>query len=283
MLSKKYLLIKKILTGISRIDIVQKKLIVLSKMYLDIDKGYRFSYLGEENGENELLDKLASHYTTGLTFFDVGAHVGSYTDSVTARFKNYKGHLFDLSPDTLKICIDRHGNDTNLKINEVALTDSNGEVEYRYYPGHLNQQTAISGVGPYLNHKYEIRKAPSLTGDHYCRENQVTHIDLLKIDTEGYDLHVLKGFDTMLSEGKIDVIQFEYNIKSSETHSMLGDFYAYLTARGYEIGVLRQHGVEFKTFNYVMNDFNLGPNYVACRPALKNLLSAPAQENKKVA
>lgn len=273
MLSKKYLAIKKVLTGISKVSFLHRKLILLSKMYLDIDRGYRFSYMSDENGEAEFLNALGQKYKNGpFVYFDVGAHVGTYTDMVLERFSVYQGHLFDLSKTTLDFCIARHGNNKNLKINNVALTDTIGEVEYRFYPK-TQMQNGISGVGPYVGYEYELRTAPAVTGDHYCTENAIDRINLLKIDTEGYDLHVIRGFDRMLSEGRIDVIQFEYNIKSGETHSMLGDFYAYLEKRGYVIGVLRKDGVKFRAFEFVHNDFNSGPNYIACLPVLRDTLS----------
>ncbi len=274
MLSKKYLAIKKCLTGVSRIQPLHRKLIVLANMYLDIDRGFKFSYMPDENGEAELLDALREHYKDHpFVYFDVGAHVGTYTDLVLERFDAYRGHLFDLSPTTLDYCIARHGSNKNLTMNNLALTDTIGEVEYRFYPK-SQMQNGISGVGRYADFDFELRTAPAITGDHYCKTHAIDHIDLLKIDTEGYDLHVIKGFDMMLSQKKIDVVQFEYNIKSGETHSMLGDFYNYLEQRGYIIGPLRQKGVEFRKFDFMQNDFNNGPNYIACLPEFRERLSA---------
>ena len=77
----------------------------------------------------------------------------------------------------------------------------------------------------------------------------------------------------MLTKSKIDIIQFEYNIKSGETHSMLGDFYTYLEKMGYAIGPLRQEGVQFRKFDYTHNEFENGPNYIACLPGFKETLS----------
>lgn len=271
MLSKKYRFIKQVLTIVSNVRFLHRKLIVLAKMYLDINRGYKFSYISDENGETDLLDALAGHYRDQFVFFDVGSHVGTYTDMVVERFENYQGHLFDISPDTLEFCIKTHGSNQNLTLNNLALSDTVGEVEYRFYPG-THMQNGISGVGPYIGYDFELRKAPCATGDHYCAEHGIQHIHLLKIDVEGYDLHALKGFDRMLSQANVDVIQFEYNIKCSETHSMLGDFYAYLEEKGYILGPLRQDGVVFRAFNFVHNDFESGPNYVACRPELRDIL-----------
>lgn len=274
MLSNKYRTIKKALTGVSKVDYLHRKLVLLSKMYLDIDRGYRFSYMSDENGEAQLLDTLAKHYDKGhFVFFDVGAHVGTYTDLVVERFEDYEGHLFDLSQTTLDFCIQRHGDNTNLHINNAALSDEVGDVEYRFYPK-IQMQNGISGVGPYTGFDFELRTAPCLTGDVYCTDHHIKHIDLLKIDVEGYDLHVIKGFDEIISHANVDVIQFEYNIKSGETHCMLKDFYDFLEPRGYILGPLRQTGVEFRNFNFLHNDFESGPNYVACRPEFVDILSA---------
>jgi len=46
------------------------------------------------------------------------------------------------------------------------------------------------------------------TGKDYIINNNIKNIDFLKIDTEGYELNVLKGFEDHLENVKI--IQFEY-------------------------------------------------------------------------
>ncbi len=272
MLSKKYLMIKKGLTGISKIRPLHRKLVVLSQMYADIDKGFRFSYISDENGETELLDALRRHYRGKFVYFDVGAHIGTYTDMVVKRFDDYEGHLFDVTKTTYEDCLKRHGSNKKLIINNAALSDSIGEIEYRAYPDDPTRN-GIAGVGQEANFKSEIHTAPCWTGDHYCKTHAIDHIDLLKIDAEGYDLHVIRGFDNMLSQGKVDILQFEYNVKHSETRSMLGDFYAHLEKKGYIIGPLRQEGVKFQDFDFMQNDFKSGPNYVACRPEFRSLLS----------
>jgi FkbM family methyltransferase len=271
MLSPTYRTTKKILTGVSKIGPVHRKLIVLSKMYLDIHKGFRFSYIANENGETDFLSHLARHYKENFIFFDVGAHLGTYTDMILERFKTYEGHLFDVTKTTFDRCYDRHGKNPCLHLNHAALSDQNGEVEYLSYPGDPSRN-GISGVGPESNFKYEKHHAPSWTGDSYVEKASIRHIHLLKIDAEGYDLHVIKGFERMINDHKIDIIQFEYNVKHGETHCMLGDFYRFLTERGYVLGPIRPDGVQFEDFNFLLNDFNRGPNYVACLPSLRQTL-----------
>jgi len=47
--------------------------------------------------------------------------------------------------------------------------------------------------------------------DEYAQENSIDRITLLKIDTEGHELEVLKGAQSLLSKGAIDLIQIEFN------------------------------------------------------------------------
>lgn len=272
MLSKKYLAIKKFFKKVSEIDFLHKRLIVLTQMYNDIDKGYRFSYMPYENGEIEFLDTMKDMYQK-LMFFDVGSHLGTYTQMVLDRFDHCEGHLFEVSEVTYEKCIQNYGSDTRLRINNAALSDVVGNVEYRAYPDDPTRN-GISGVSSDPGFDFELYVSPSLTGDHYCKEKGIDHIDLLKIDAEGYDLHVLKGFSQMLTDGQIDIIQFEYSYRQGDLHILLKDFYDFLKGYNYILGPLRQEGVNFKLFYSRDNNFESGPNYIACLPKFKAELSS---------
>ncbi|WP_371270960.1 FkbM family methyltransferase [Flavobacterium sp.] len=48
------------------------------------------------------------------------------------------------------------------------------------------------------------------TLDNYCLKNKIHKIDFLKIDTEGFEIHVLEGAATMIENQAIDRIQLEH-------------------------------------------------------------------------
>ena len=67
--------------------------------------------------------------------------------------------------------------------------------------------------------------------DNFCLENNINCIDLLKIDTEGSELNVLKGAENFLSENKIKVIYTEicapkakYRNKVNEIENFLKEY-----------------------------------------------------------
>jgi len=48
-----------------------------------------------------------------------------------------------------------------------------------------------------------------ITLDEFAKANSVTHIDILKIDTQGSEPEVLKGAEEFLKEQKISIIEIE--------------------------------------------------------------------------
>lgn len=79
-------------------------------------------------------------------------------------------------------------------------------------------------------HKYQPQKfeAKVSTGDMFCADKGIETIDFLKIDVEGYEHKVLKGFEGMLKRGNIKIIQFEDGYINIDTHFLLKDFHDYL-------------------------------------------------------
>ena len=68
-----------------------------------------------------------------------------------------------------------------------------------------------SFLSPGKEHWGEINNVTTVqveTLDNYCQRNSISKIDLLKIDTQGYDLEVLRGAKQMLSEHRIIEITF---------------------------------------------------------------------------
>ena len=59
--------------------------------------------------------------------------------------------------------------------------------------------------------KANVLPVSCTTIDNFCAEKGIRTIDVLKIDTEGYELEVLKGARLMLKRGAIRYIYFEFN------------------------------------------------------------------------
>ena len=108
-------------------------------------------------------------------------------------------------------------------------------------------------------------------GDIFCAEKGIDNIDFLKIDVEGYEHKVLKGFEGILKRGGIKVIQFEYGYVNIDTHFLLKDFYDYLQSFGMKLGKIYPSYVDFREYEYKDEDF-YGPNYLAVHQSCKSII-----------
>ena len=76
----------------------------------------------------------------------------------------------------------------------------------------------------------------------YIQEQQITHIDVLKIDTEGHELKCLKGLFP-ISGCQIDRVQLE-NHQDDMYQSMdtFESIQAFLLENGYTVEITIKHG-----------------------------------------
>ncbi len=123
---------------------------------------------------------------------------------------------------------------------------------------------------------YRKERQRFVRGEVFCRDQGLEHIHFLKVDTEGHDLQVLAGFERMIANGSVDVIQFEYNRLNIFTKYTLHDFYNMLnenfTQCGYSIGRIYPSGVLFKSYSVYDENFVDG-NFLAVRTALPDLVA----------
>lgn len=80
-------------------------------------------------------------------------------------------------------------------------------------------------------------------GKDYVINNNIQNIDFLKIDTEGYELNVLQGFEDYLEN--IKIIQFEYGGTFLDNNTKLIDVINYLEQKGfYKFSYLTNYGTQ---------------------------------------
>lgn len=75
-----------------------------------------------------------------------------------------------------------------------------------------------------------------VTGDGFCAMHAVERVAYVKIDTEGHDLDVLRGFEGMLAGAKLDVVEVEAGMsRDNERHVPFEQLNAYLEDHGYAL------------------------------------------------
>jgi FkbM family methyltransferase len=225
-------------------------------------EAYRnFDYDSRTNGEARLLQALGGLRPSCV--LDVGANVGDWTAIARGAMANADIHCFELVPQVAAQLGNRFADDPSVKVNPFGLAERSGEVQVVFRPD-LTPVSSMLDVP--LEFASDLRKeiidAEVVTGDSYCSENGIERIDFLKIDVEGKELDVLRGFEQTLSAGGVRIVQFEYGQGSIYTKDLLRDFYEYLEGFGYVLGKVYPRYVDLRPYSAFDEDFR-GPNYLA--------------------
>lgn len=209
------------------------------------------------NGEERVMDCVASIGPECV--FDVGANKGDWTTEVQRRAQDCQIHAFEIVPqvyEDLKTVVgDRH---QNVWLNQVGLSDHLGEIEVYFNPERSCLSSAFP-VGDLAKHSQPV-SCRVVRGDQYMGEKGIEKIDFLKVDVEGMELMVLKGFGEQLR--KVRCIQFEYGIFNIASRILLLDFFDYLKRFDLVIGKIYPDHVEFLDYHFTRENF-MGNNYLA--------------------
>ena len=240
----------------------------IAKRYIRWADG--FSYDFSKNGEEWILKELSSLNFSMI--FDVGANVGAWTKNAQKYFPTAEIHCFEVSESTF-LTLKENIRSNLCALNNFGLSDTESRIQYKDYGENFGSNTIILTASFHDNRRHPTLKAGYLRkGDDYIKSKSIAFIDFLKIDVEGADHLVLKGFSKMLTEGSIRLVQFEYGYTHGDSKFLMRDYYEMFDDFGYRVGKLRQGRVDFAEWTYALNDFDSGPNFVAVRASDRELI-----------
>jgi FkbM family methyltransferase len=178
---------------------------------------------------------LQNFLKPGMTFLDVGTHVGQYT-LVASDLVGLRGtvHSFEPQPDTFDILEHnvRTNHLTNVHLNNCALAETSKEVElYVAAPDNVGQ----SSLRRPHNYSGIALKVPCRTLDEYVEEHRIHRVDLIKIDVEGSELSVLRGARKTISRMKPYLIVEFWDEFQREYGTSCAEMAAFLKELGYEL------------------------------------------------
>ena len=213
-----------------------------------------------DSGEKWLVRAIAP---TCRVFVDVGANTGEWTALVLEGAPQARGFLFEPGAAALSRLQQRFGSLPGVHVSPVAVADVEGEHSFFEEAGAGGMSSLLPGHS--LQASTERRTVQVTTLDQALDRLGVESVDFLKIDTEGYDLHVLRGARRRLQARRIKVLQFEYQHAWARSGGTLGGAFRLLEESGYSVYLLRTDGLY--TFDYALYGEHFGlSNYVAVAP-----------------
>lgn len=192
----------------------------------------------ETNIQNLLLKLIPSNGT----FLDLGANIGSILVPVCKRRSDVNAVAIEAAPwlfSYLQKNVELNKLQ-NIKLFSFALFDKdNCEMDFfspedKFGKGSLSPVFTASGV------KVKTKKIDTLLS-----EIQLTEVDVIKIDVEGFEYFVFKGAENLLQNIHAPIILFEF-VDWAEKRAMglkAGTAQQYLIEMGYQLYVIKNEKV----------------------------------------
>lgn len=167
--------------------------------------------------------------------FDIGANVGDFLTRIRVNFPAAVMHVFEPSPEVFQALQRAAGELPGVTLNNIAMGPRREERLLQEHSA--SQMSSLLPPGPAA--WSDVRRETPVrveTVDAYCAERGIPSIDLLKIDTQGYDLEVLRGAERMVADGRTRLVLVEFTFRPQYRGMAEPDaLYRHLADRGFRI------------------------------------------------
>lgn len=214
------------------------------------------------NGEYWLLAEVLRRSGAGSALLDIGANVGAWSlhalELAAASHKPIRLIAFEPCSETRHILQQQLRARASAEVVPLAMSSKVGEADF-FGTGTAgtNSLHPISGAG--------CERVRLATLDSFCSERDLRHVAMAKIDAEGFDLDVLHGGSRLLAEGRIDVVQFEYNWRWLLNRASLLEVFRLISDKPYRVGKLTRGSLVFHDKWHFELDRYFEVNYVLVR------------------
>lgn len=189
-----------------------------------------------------LTKKISIHMQDGATLVDVGAYHGDFTQNLLASGKFSKGILFEPNAQHFDLLDTKFAQQENIRLFPYALGNQAGAQTFN-----CSQDDATGSLLQY-DKKYhhedtnktvrsfsvDVRRFDDFYNEQFANEK----IGLMKIDTQGFDLEVLKGAEQLIKKHKPWLV-IELNFLSFyASQAPVNSVFTWLSEQGYNLGGL---------------------------------------------
>ena len=158
------------------------------------------------------------------TVFDVGGNEGESIDFFLNLFANPQIYSFEPEAKSYKKLTKKYKNNKKVNLYNFAFGSEKKKMDLK-----INVKSSTSTFAKINKHSkyYNLKslilshgKGSIFTGienvqvdklDNFSNKNKINNIDILKIDTEGFELNVIKGAKKTLKKTKLLIIEFQLN------------------------------------------------------------------------
>ncbi len=189
--------------------------------------------------EKEIVSFLISKMQADAVFLDLGANIGAVSLPICRNFPGAKVYCVEASPFVMNYL------ESNLAINKInnckvfdaVLSDRSGEKINFYFPDKQFGKGAVTNL-----FNSQSKQIDSITIDELIEKENISRVDLIKMDIEGYEYFAFKGGMKLFQSDDAPPVLFEFvdyaessvpGLKSGSAQSLLMQF-------GYDLFLLKE-------------------------------------------
>jgi FkbM family methyltransferase len=166
---------------------------------------------------------------------DVGANDGQTALELLRRFPKAAIHCFEPNVEAYAKLRASISGCQKVAINCLALGDIGGTRVF--YNNSISDMSSFRQLGATAwGEVIGAQEVTISTLDSYAAVRSIPHVDLLKTDTQGFDLQVLKGARQLFEQRRITLVVSELNfVPLYEQMDSFLDIYEFLEAHGFKL------------------------------------------------
>lgn len=201
------------------------------------------------------------------TIFDIGANIGQTVEFYRDIYPNASIYSFEPIPKTFGELEQKCAGMKNVNTFNIAFGEKKESMQIQVVKDETSVVNSLSDKFQDNlksdSESYETVNIQVERLDDFVKQNEIEKIDLLKIDTEGYEVQVLNGAADLLASGKVSAIICEAGfMRSNPRNTYFGDINDILEKHGYALfGIYEMGHIGFKKGKHYGNLLYLSKDY----------------------
>ena len=219
------------------------------KLGFRISKLTKNKLVDSEDGFSGIYALMKEEDRRGV-FFDVGANTGQTLKTMKQYFPGGTIHSFEPGKpafEKLQLAV------TSANIHAHNIAFGAREEQRQFNENNFSDMSSFLPLGAHgWGEVIDQPRVKIYTIDNFCAQHGISKINVLKSDTQGYELEVLAGATEMLKANKIQFIYLEINfVELYKDIPSFCDIYNFLIPFGYKL-------MRFYDFNYYEGSLGWG-------------------------
>lgn len=223
-----------------------------------------------DNGEATLIrQSLAAHrrIAPGQPYraFDVGANLGEWTAElaqVAGNDVDWHVDLFEPISGSFRHVSQLFGDNPRIHCHQMAVSSHIGTAEMVV----VGETSGTNHLSTTHDSSGRTVTVTLTTLEAQLAAQGIDQVDLIKVDTEGHDIEILRSIRPLLDRGAIGILQFEYNWRWLANKGSLYEVFQLINGTGYHLARIYPEGPAiFPEWNAEMDRY-FEANYALIRP-----------------